>query len=419
MISAYGCKTVSTPNIDRIINGGYSYWNSYSTNPVCSPARSSLFTGRMTVETGVITNNQPITPGMPNMGDWFQKSGYQTFYSGKWHLWRNYPSIDKHMSGFKVIPAGNAQGDFEDEIVAQSCDAFLRNYDSSDPFLYVASLLQPHDCCYWFIQPNQLIPRNHEIKEMDFINQQFPDLPPNIDVKPNPETDPAEMLKYRKLKWTKLQWKYFTYVYQRQIEMLDADIGRILDGLEESGRIDDTILVFTSDHGEQAGRHGMTGKWTPYEESAKVPLVFFAPNRIPAGTIDRKHLVNGNDIMSTFCDYANIAPPPHARGHSLKPHFDGDTPPWREFVVGELRDNKGRFIRTDRYKYTSFEGDPKKILYDLQEDFWEVNNLANNDSHADIVKDHQKLLDDWEKHMIPAEPTPIYAGGKPRKKKKN
>ena len=109
-----GSEDLLTPNIDRLIGGGVSFLESHSTNPVCSPARSSLLTGRMPVETGVISNNRAIHPSVPNLGQWFSEAGYDTVYCGKWHLPGGYPAAIK---GFDVLPVGSGQGDLVDEIV--------------------------------------------------------------------------------------------------------------------------------------------------------------------------------------------------------------------------------------------------------------------------------------------------------------
>ena len=124
-ISANGCQNIHTPNMDRLAHAGVSFIESHSTNPLCSPARSSMITGRMTSETGVITNDLPIRSDIPNLGQWLGAGGYETTYIGKWHIPASYPSS---IPGFKVIPTGiGGQGNIGDSAVSRACQGYLRN----------------------------------------------------------------------------------------------------------------------------------------------------------------------------------------------------------------------------------------------------------------------------------------------------
>ena len=147
-IAAGGCRHVRTPALDRLKTRGVSFTESYSTNPVCSPARSSIFTGRASSETGVHVNNLPIRSDIPNLGQWFsQETDYETVYAGKWHLPR---SFTNDIPGFKVINTGiGGFGYLCDTVTSRACEGYLRNRSQSRPFLMVASFLQPHDICEW------------------------------------------------------------------------------------------------------------------------------------------------------------------------------------------------------------------------------------------------------------------------------
>ena len=99
------------------------------------------------------------------------------------------------------------------------------------------------------------------------------------------------------------------YSYYRQVERVDANVGRVLDALDDTGQADNTVVIFTADHGEGRGRHMHVGKGVPHEEAVKVPLVLACPGRIPQGAVDRRHLVSGIDVMDTVCDLAGVRPP--------------------------------------------------------------------------------------------------------------
>ena len=125
-ISAAGCKHLSTPGMDWIVNNGAHFRLSYTSNPVCSPARAALLTGRASSETGVYTNGKAIRSDIPNLGQWLgEKAGYDAVYAGKWHLPRSYAAT---MPGFRVLHTGlGGQGNVCDPAVSLACEAYLRN----------------------------------------------------------------------------------------------------------------------------------------------------------------------------------------------------------------------------------------------------------------------------------------------------
>jgi len=396
-IGAHGYKDGLTPNLDRLIKNGTTFMESHSTNPVCSPARSSMLTGRMPIETGVPVNGRPIHSSCPNLGQWFGENGYESVYCGKWHLPEGYTS---RMPGFTVLPAGRAageQGDLIDTVVSRTCESYLKSRSREKPFLLVASLLQPHDICYYGnAMPG--ICRVPEKLSFSEIAAELPELPHNYNARPK-APQALEKCRFDRFKNDE-QWRYYLYVYARMIEMLDADVGRILDALEASGQAKNTIVVFTSDHGDGRGRHKHVSKWYPYEEAMKVPLVVSWPGRVAEGHCDKEHLVSGLDIMSTLCDYAKIDPPKKVKGRSLRPLLEKKNIEWREFVAAEFR-QKGMMIRTGQYKYVHFEGDPVEQLFDMKKDPWEKENLYEEPKLADVLKDHRRMLEEWNSIIKP------------------
>ncbi len=189
--------------------------------------------------------------------------------------------------------------------------------------------------------------------------------------------------------------------------MVDADVGRILDALEDSGEAENTIILLTSDHGEGRGRHQHVQKWYPYEESVKVPMIVSCPGRIAEGHRDSVHLVSGLDLMSTVCDYAGVKPPADL-GKSLRPLLENNPSEWREFVASEHH-LVGRMIRTDRFKYVHYQDDPVEQLFDMQADPWETKNLYDEAQYADVLAEHRRLLAEWQARLEPVEPTPDVA----------
>ncbi|MBN1418743.1 MAG: sulfatase-like hydrolase/transferase [Planctomycetes bacterium] len=407
-ISAHGCPDVRTPNIDRLIRRGTTFLESHSTNPVCSPARSSIFTGRMTAETGVISNNRPIHPSVPDMGEWFRRAGYETIHCGKWHLPEGYPV---RMKGFGVLPVGGGQGDICDALVSRSCEAYLKSRSREKPFVLVASFMQPHDICYWAIRGRQLVP---EAPPFPQLAGSLPALPPNHGARP-PAPAMLDRIAYKG--FSDDQWRYYIHVYYRQVEMVDGDIGRLLDAIEDAGEAQDTIVILTADHGEGRGRHMHVQKWYPYEEAVKVPLVIARPGLLPEGARDAAHLVSGVDVLPTMCDLAGIEAPHRTVSRSLRPLLEGKATDWRECVVADMhlrRDgagNAGHMVRTERFKYVRYDGDPVEQFFDMKADPWETENLHREAKYADVIRDHRELLADWQARLERVPPTPEAGGG--------
>lgn len=398
-LSSHGCRWARTPNLDRLVRDGMTFMESHSTNPVCSPARSSLFTGRMPVETGVVDNNRPIHPSVPNLGQRLREAGYETVYCGKWHVPEGFPPPD--MPGFHVLTTAG-QGCANDTAVSRACEAWMRQRGRGAPFFLTASYLEPHDICYFTIHSDRLVPDGCPF---DAIRDELPELPPNHKVWP---TEP-ELLRPKHTPMTDAQWRYYLYLYYRQVEMLDRDVGLLLDALDDLGLAKDTVVLFTSDHGEGAGRHGHVQKWYPYDEAMKVPLAVCRPGSIPAGVCDREHLVTGLDVAETILDYAG-AKPAGGMGRSLRPLLEQRGGPWRDFLVSEFQ-HTGRIVRTAQYKYVQVAGDPVEQLFDLRADPWEMKNLNDAPARASTMADHRKLLAEWNAKMAAVEPTTPIGGG--------
>lgn len=400
-MAAAGCKHAVTPGMDRLVKRGVTFTQSHSTNPVCSPARSSIFTGRATCETGVYRNNLPIVEAVPNLGQWLsEKAGYETFYVGKWHMPR---SFTYEIPGFNVLYAGiNGQGNLMDGIVAQTGESFLHTRRGAKPFFLVASFMQPHDICEW-LRLNRDARTGLPYPELE---DELPPLPDNFDYDKReprilkhgrPRLDPYE----KEGPWDESRWRYYRWSYYRHIEMVDAEIDRLLGALEDSGHAGNTLVIFTSDHGEGLGHHRMVRKNFLYDEAVRVPFVMALPGRLPEGKIDREHLVSGCDIAPTVCDYAGVDPPPDVRGRSLRGVAEGKNAEGNPFVVSEVRRDKGRMIRTGRFKYVAFRGDDTDQLFDMTADPGETKNLAAEARYADEVKAHRKLLMEWESRLKP------------------
>jgi arylsulfatase A-like enzyme len=399
---ALGCAGnphVKTPNMDALAARGVRFTKSYSTNPVCCPARASFFTSRMPHELGILINaNADLSKkDVPTMGELFQQAGYETAYAGKWHLQMPYPAYkQKPIHGFDVLPlAGKDPGTVDQEKEGKGLTADPNAADAAihylqkkhdKPFLLVASLLNPHDICEYggddcealkALLPkdqNLLPPARPNMKDVDM-------LPPGLQKRVEPRSE--------------LEWRKYLCVYYRLVETVDAEIGRILAALEKSGRAKDTVVLYTSDHGEMMGSHGMRVKSKLYEESVAVPLVVAPPG--VKGRVNSQHLVNTLDVMPTLLDYAGIAAPDSLEGRSLRPLVEQRPVEWRDFVVSEANTYfQARMVRTDRYKYILYSEDtPNEQFFDMVQDPGELKNQVSNPELQTEVGRHRALLKTW------------------------
>jgi len=389
-IAAGGCPYLRTPALDRIKKSGISFTQSYSANPLCSPARSAVFSGRTSCEASVHENGRPIRSDIPNLGQWLSEhSDYETFYAGKWHLPRTYTS---NVPGFTAINTGiGGFGYLCDTAMSRACEGFISNRSKSKPFLLVASFMQPHDICEW-LRLNMNNPGKLRYPE---LADELPDLPDNFEYdrrEPQPIRERRQGNEPFKGKWNKQHWRYYRWSYYRHIEYVDAEIGRILRALESRGLMKDTLVVMTADHGEGIGHHQMVRKTSFYNEACRVPLLFSWPGHIVEDKTDTTHLASGMDIMPTLCDYAGIKPPANMRGVSLRSILEGDNGTQREFIVSEVYKNTGRMVRTPEFKYVTYTGDPVEQLFDMKNDPGETRNLAAHSHYASVLADHRKLL---------------------------
>ena len=399
-MSAAGNPYVNTPNMDALAKTGVRFEQSYCTSPVCSPSRSSLVTSRMPHETGVPHNlHQNFDVSLPNMGTIFREAGYRTAWAGKWHLEDSYPKGNA-VPGFEYLqPIPRPERDFNggnvDDKVANAAIAFLNRKDTQ-PFLLAVSLHNPHDICGL---KEQGYPKPGDDKEI-------PPLPDNFAMDPNE----PEFISHQRGRttygpenvetaaWSEEQWRYYLHRYYRYVEDVDAQIGRVMEALREQGLEEDTIVLFTSDHGEGTAGHKWVVKLMLYEEPAKVPMIVRWKGVTPQ-RVDDRHLVSGLDVVPTLCDYAGVACPDSLRGMSLRPLIESPDTPGRDHLVCQLQINpeeEGRMLRTQRYKYVLFSmGERPEMLFDLEADPGEMHNLAAEQPYREVLVAHRQLLQQW------------------------
>ena len=417
-VSAVGNQWLKTPHMDSLAANGVYFANSYCSYPLCSPSRASLHTSRMPHEIGVDHNNMAIDSEIPISGQVFRNAGYDTGYAGKWHCPSTYPTDG--IAGYEVLNTITRQGKLAqvvDEATMNAAVEFIGR-KREKPFLAVVSFINPHDIC---------LPNGGTSPILDQIWKRYeppagtelPPLPANFaDTRDVPE---GFIRKARQENWDENRWRRNIYAYYRMVEDVDRQVGQVLRALRRSGQEENTIVVFTSDHGEGLASHRWTGKMMYYEEEAAVPLIVSWKGVTPAGRIDREHLVSTLDVLPTICDYAGIEGPAVMRGKSLRPIIEKPEQAGHEYVVSEMANGPARsfMVRTSRYKYMvspGTGGEKLEMFFDMQTDRGEMTNLAGQAEFAAEIERHRKMLTQWNQ-LTGEDSHPIRPGRKNRRGK--
>ncbi|MCD6392254.1 MAG: sulfatase-like hydrolase/transferase [Planctomycetes bacterium] len=421
MMSCAGNKWLSTPAMDSLMKNGMRFEKAYAANPVCSPSRFSMMTGFY--PSAVAMRENAKSEGAERfvsraMGHIFQKAGYETVYGGKVHL----PGAMRKITdcGFR-----NLTGDQRAEL-AEVCARYIKGAHDK-PFLLVASFINPHDICFQAIQAlnpskwstNRATEVMHEAEKIpdgvsrrEFFEKLCPPLRENYEpTKPEPKGVVA-LLKTRDFRWyvrqnwTDEDWRIHRWTYARLTERVDGQIGIVLDALRQARLEDDTVVIFTSDHGDMDGAHRIEHKSHSYEEAARIPLIVRYPGVSKPGHVDSEHLVsNGLDLLPTLCDIAGIEHMPDLPGRSVKPLLGGKSKSkWRKYLMIETE--LSRAITDGRYKYTLFDAvDNGEMLCDLKNDPGEMKNLAPEKECADVLnRMRAALVKEAKRHGVKLAP---------------
>lgn len=387
-LSAYGNPYVKTPHLDRMVREGFSFLNSYSVMPQCCPARAAWFTGRSSKESGVMVNDMPVRDELPDLGQWLRNAGYETVYTGKWHV-----SGRTCRDSFDVLLSSQPEspfGELTDPLVTRSALGWLQNRPVSDqPFFLNVSYLAPHDCCFRAGAGGEVLGK---YAMASVFREEMPPVPENF----------KSSSGYGR-GWSRSDWQYYAYQYYRECEAVDAEIGLVMDAVRNSPYARNTLILLTSDHGDGLGFHGKLSKGFLEEESWRVPMIFWGSD-IPAGVRDSEHLASGYDVAATFCDYAESPPLPKTGfGRSLRPLLEKKKAEWRDYVVGETSvPYLGVSFRDARGTKTIFYSDGKIDVYDLNRDPLEQNNLSENPEAKEIIERHKAYFSDYLSRVDPA-----------------
>ena len=385
-IRALGNDEIQTPNLDRLAARGVSYDRTFvmggTSGAVCIASRAMLLSGQRLFR-AVAAVEDPAAP-VTLLGETFRASGYSTFGIGKWH---NPPArfsqcfedgaaifmggMDDHAhtiiqdydpSGRYPAARRRKAERFSSELFADEAVAFLKRQPPAKPFLLYTAFTAPHD-------PRMAPPEFARMYPPDRIR-----LPGNFMARHPFDNGELKVRDEALAAWPRSEAEVRGHIaaYYAMISHLDAQIGRILTALDETGRARDTVVVFAGDNGLALGQHGLMGKQSLYEHSVRVPLIISGPG-VPQG-VRRQQLAYLYDIFPTLCELTGIRPPAAVEGRSLA---GGQRAAAREDLLLAYR-HLQRALRDDQWKLIEYNVDGVRStqLFDLSADPLELHNLA-------------------------------------------
>jgi arylsulfatase A-like enzyme len=424
----------NTPNINRIAREGMLFNRSYTTNPLCCPARAMLLTGAYGWHIGIYNQTHSVPSVSRDMRKntvtyamKAKEAGYNTGYVGKWHAsYKRLPTAfgydtfgapravnpellkgveckDETQMNAKVIYERTVHWPGSDNIplwrIRDGKDEDTDSWGIAETGINMMKDLirkdKPWLMEFHFYRPVAVQPLK---KYVDKYNPSEIPVPESyydtFENKPNMYKRDRETYG----KTTEEDYKNGKAAYYAHVEQIDTQIGRILETLDKSGQADNTIVVCTTDHGNMIGDHGI---WhmsvVPTEDTYKIPMVIRWPGKIKPGSVSDR-LVISHDLAHTYAEIVGMGPLPYADARSLLPLFeDPNRSDWREHIMSTFYGGEflytQRIVVTDRYKYV-FNGFDFDECYDLVEDPHEMKNIINDPAKTDVIDDMRARL--WE-----------------------
>ncbi len=423
---------VIAPALAAFKRQGLSMERCISNYPLCTPYRAMLMSGRWPYQTGVIANNIALDPGQVSLGSWFQQHGYHTGYVGKWHL---------QGRGIRFVPAGPARHGFADWRVWVNTNAHFHSwsYDqlsgaridatgwscarmSDDALDFIHA--QPRDRP-WFLMLSLNPPHppfNAVRADVERYQAEALPLRPNVALPPPASRGGAES----RLLESEHTLRLAMQGYYGAISGVDGQFARLLQALEESGQAEDTIVIYTSDHGEMMGSQGRMAKQVPFEEAVRVPFLLRYPGVTRPGE-QSSLLFSAVDIYPSLCGLAGLPVPAFCVGRDLSPAMRGESveAPAYAFLMNQSGDDvedgrqagdrwpdqaapssdvaadakfvaqpKYRGVRTATHTYAvALAG--RWCLYDNVNDPYQMNNLVRDPHQLALMMRLDAAIADW------------------------
>ncbi len=406
---ALGCAgdpNVETPNLDRLATEGMRFTSAYSNTPLCAPFRANLYTGQYITTHGVISLHRPLLPMQPELPEVLRRHGYHTCHHGKWHLaggagpthfvspyfrpgWDVWQGWENSNEPFRTMyAAGPGPGPFrwfdgyQTDCLTDLTLEWLDALPDDQPWFHVMSIEPPHP-------PNQA-PEPY----MAMYADRALDFRENFDHE-NEHTE---------------RFKEVLRGYYAQIRNLDDNVGRVLQKLEDMDQLDNTVVMYFSDHGDLMGSHGRLGKSRPEEESSCIPLLVRYPELVPGGTVSDA-LISAVDFMPTLLGVLGLPIPDGVEGEDLSRVLRDPKEAGADSVLLQYEstffpatpDSVFRTIRLGNWKYTCYLTQGPCQLFNLASDPYEMDNRIDDPAaagqreklHAALAQKLEQLGDEF------------------------
>jgi len=414
----YGHPVVKAANLDRISQDGVIFNNCHCNFPLCAPSRTSIMTGQLCSKVGAYDNATEFPASIPTFVHYLRELSYKTCLSGKMHfvgpdqlhgfeerltpeiypsdfIWTPNWQADTTFNDLRSVrQAGvctrSMQVDYDEEVAYQGVKKiydFARD-KKENPFFLTVSFTHPHDPYitldkYWNVYKDEVIDLP---KRPDLPSSQLDDFSRRLKSHYGIEGQPLTDNEIRNAR----------HAYYSNITYLDDKIGQLIEALTKTGFIENTIVVFTADHGDMLGEKGLWYKKAFFDESVRVPLIIYAPKRYPAKRISK--IVSLVDLFPTFVDMAggtvdkNVVP---IDGTSLLKLLSGDGLDWPDCALVEMLAEGVRMpcvmIREGDYKYW-YSADGNQVLLNMATDSSELKNLSTSPEMKTIVNRFQEKV---------------------------
>jgi len=404
-LRSLGCDEIYTPNLDRLVGNGVTFTHAYNQGAwhgaVCVASRTMLNTGRFLWHARDLEPNlKQETQAGRFWSQYMKQAGYETYMSGKWHVKAKPEDIFDHVKDVRPgMPNQTREGynrpiegqpdpwkpwDTErggywkggkhwSEVLGDHAEAFLENASASDkPFFMYLAFNAPHDPRQ---SPKEYVDK-YPLDNVKVPTNFLPEYPYKDSIGCNAKLRDERLAPFPRSEYAV---KVNRQEYYAIITHMDAQLGRILDALEATGKADNTYIFFTADHGLAVGHHGLIGKQNMYDHSVRVPLMVNGPGVPRNRKIDTP--VYLQDIMPSTLELAGARKPKHVQFKSLLPLIEGRTDRNYDAIYGGYIDLQ-RMVTADGYKMIYYPKIDKTLLYNLKTDPLEMNNLADDPANA-------------------------------------
>ncbi|MBN1349185.1 sulfatase-like hydrolase/transferase [candidate division KSB1 bacterium] len=418
--SVYGHPLIKTPHLAQLAAGGIYFTHAFCPTPLCNPSRNSLLHGQWSTEHLCIANKGTEAPrhpdeNLPAFSQLLNEAGYDLAYVGKWHVHSRTPFA----YGFHEYIPESGYTSWRAEQGKPPVPRLNGFFGEIDPYIepqesrlawsagHVIRMLKKGAKTGrpFFVRWDPGEPHLPNVLPEPFFSMYPPQsIPPWLSFPDPLNNKPLIQRQQRRTwkidSWTWQNWAPVVSRYLGVISLLDAQIGKIVATLEELDLKQNTLIIYTCDHGDMCGGHGMIDKhYVMYDEVVRVPLIMSWAGRIAPGSCCDAFVSHSIDLASTFCDIAGIPPPATFRGQSLLPLMTGEKRNGRQDIFSMYHGNQfglysQRMLRNRRWKYI-WNATAEDELYDLVNDPGELNNLAMTPEFRDELAQLRRRMVDW------------------------